>query len=484
MTGHSSENSPAPQQPSNVIRDSLATLEIGTPFRELLRLALLTSGAERAYVVASNRHVADPTPCVEAFLSTRPDGNDRTSRTVLRRALLRRESFICLNVAADQRLTEGDSVRSLALRYIVSSPLTGLQDLSAALVFDSRLDTRLPPPMLSKLADAFAFLLRSVLDDSARPRNAFTGRQGQVELIGESYSFRELLGRVDRMAPTELPVLIEGESGSGKEGIARRLHEQSRRAPEPFVAVNCAAFTETLLDAELFGSVRGAYTGADTDRPGLFRLAQHGTLFLDEVAEMSPQMQAKLLRVLEERLVRPVGGSFQLPVNVRILAATHHDLRQRMEERRFRQDLFNRLAVLTVRVPPLRERIDDIPLLVAALTPRLVTEIGIGPPRLSSGAWNRLRGYPWPGNIRELHSVLARAMLDCGDTLITGNRLSLAVVSPRSSDTIKRTEDSLESQMIVNALREHSGNLTRAAQSIGWSRQKLYRRMHDLAIHA
>jgi transcriptional regulator of acetoin/glycerol metabolism len=114
----------------------------------------------------------------------------------------------------------------------------------------------------------------------------------------------------------------------------------------------------------------------------------------------------------------------------------------------------------------------------------LVAEIGLGPPRLSSGAWNRLRGYPWPGNIRELHSVLARAMLDCGDTLITGNRLSLAVVSPRSSDTIKRTEDSLESQMIVNALREHSGNLTRAAQSIGWSRQKLYRRMHDLAIHA
>jgi DNA-binding NtrC family response regulator len=483
VKGDSLENSPAPQQPSNTIRESLATLETGNPFRELLRLALLTSGAERAYVVAANRQAADPTPSVEAFISARPDGNDRTSKTVLRRALLRRESFICLNAAADQRLARGESVRSLALRYIVSSPLTGFDGLSAALVFDSRLDARLPPHDLSRLADAFAFLLRSVLDGVVRPARAGNDQRGRPELIGESDCFRELLRRVDSMAPTELPVLIEGESGAGKEGIARRLHEKSRRGMEPFVAVNCAAFTETLLDAELFGSVRGAYTGADRDRPGLFRLAQHGTLFLDEVAEMSPPMQAKLLRVLEERVVRPVGGSLQLTVDVRILAATHHNLRQRMEEGTFRQDLFNRLAVLEVRVPPLRERGDDLQLLVHALTPRLVAEIGLGPPRLSSGAWNCLRHYPWPGNIRELHSVLARAILDCGGAVITGNRLSLAAVSSRSSGSIKPTERSLESQMIVTALRENAGNLSGAARSIGWTRQKLYRRMHDLSIH-
>jgi DNA-binding NtrC family response regulator len=284
------------------------------------------------------------------------------------------------------------------------------------------------------------------------------------------------------VAACELPVLIYGESGSGKEGVARLVHSHSPRSGGPFVPVNCTALTETLLDAELFGSVRGAYTGSHRDRPGLFRLARGGTLFLDEVGDTSPAMQAKLLRAIEERSVRPVGGERELPIDTRILSATHHDLRRRIREGSFRADLFHRLAVLEVEVPPLRSRRGDLPLLVEKLAPRIERETGRGPLHLAPSARDLLATYHWPGNVRELHAVLARASLRADGGEIASRHLELRFTILEEAEGPRPSSEPLEKIMISTALKEAGGSVSKAARRIGWSRQKLYRRMRALAI--
>jgi DNA-binding NtrC family response regulator len=284
---------------------------------------------------------------------------------------------------------------------------------------------------------------------------------------------------VRRIAPTSLPVLVQGESGSGKEGVSRALHRLGPRSAGPFVAINCTAVTESLLEAELFGAVRGAYTGLDRDRPGLLRQAHDGTLFLDEVGDMPPAMQAKLLRVLESGRVRPVGGVHESVVDVRIVAATHRDLRRWVEDGRYRADLYYRLAVLRVDVPPLRERIEDLPALVADLAPRLERDTGCSSVRLAPEAWQALRTYSWPGNVRELHASLARALLRAGGGEILARHLELA---PAGATPQLVVGASLEQSMVRAALREAGGSIALAASRIGWSRQKLYRRMHALGV--
>jgi sigma-54-dependent transcriptional regulator len=288
-----------------------------------------------------------------------------------------------------------------------------------------------------------------------------------------------MLAWVGRIAPTALPVLIQGESGSGKELVSRALHRLGPRRDGPFVAINCTAVPETLLEAELFGVVRGAYTGADRDRLGLFRRADGGTLLLDEVGDMPPSMQAKLLRVLDSGRVRPVGGVEETAVDVRVVAATHRHLHRWIDDGRFRADLYYRLAVLRVDVPPLRERFDELPALVEELTPRLQRETGRACVRLASDAWAALRAHRWPGNVRELHAALAGAVLRSRDGEIRAEHLEL---SSESEPPPPAARDSLERRMIEAALRDAGGSIARAATRIGWSRQKLYRRMDALAV--
>jgi DNA-binding NtrC family response regulator len=287
------------------------------------------------------------------------------------------------------------------------------------------------------------------------------------------------MSRIRRIARTSLPVLVQGESGSGKEGVSRALHRLGPRHAGPFVPINCTAVTESLLEAELFGAVRGAYTGLDRDRPGLFRQAHGGTLFLDEVGDMPGSMQAKLLRVLESGRVRPVGGASETLVDVRVVAATHRDLRQWVAEGRYRADLFYRLAVLRLDVPPLRDRLGELTSLVAELTPRLARETGYPILRLSQDAWRALRCHPWPGNIRELHATLARALLEADGEEIRASHLGLCSVATAPRAT---TNETLERGMIETALRETDGEIAGAATRIGWTRQKLYRRMQVLEL--
>jgi two-component system response regulator PilR (NtrC family) len=248
------------------------------------------------------------------------------------------------------------------------------------------------------------------------------------------------------------------------------------------LALNCAALPETLFEAELFGTVRGAYTGADRDRAGLFGMAHGGTLFLDEIGDMARPMQAKLLRTLEDRRIRPLGSASEIEVDVRVVAATHRDLGRLVDRGEFRADLLHRLAVLEVRVPPLRERIVDLRPLVAALAPSLARDTGLGLPRVEDDAWRTLESYSWPGNVRELRAVLARAMLRAGSSPVRAVHIAELRHGGAGGAGDGGPDASLERRMIADALREAGGVVRRAALDIGWSRQKLSRRIAALGI--
>lgn len=235
--------------------------------------------------------------------------------------------------------------------------------------------------------------------------------EGSSEIFGETQAMREVREKISRVAPTAATVLITGETGTGKELVARAIHRQSPRAGKPFLAANCAAFTETLLESELFGHERGAFTGADRSRLGLFEAAHEGTLFLDEVAEMSPAAQAKLLRVLTDGQVMRIGSIKTRTVDVRVLAATHRDLEQRVKEGLFREDLYYRLAVVPIAIPPLRERAADVGALCDLFLEQIARELKVPKRRLSDTALLRLQGYEFPGNIRELRNLIERAVI-------------------------------------------------------------------------
>jgi len=318
---------------------------------------------------------------------------------------------------------------------------------------------------------------------------------GQRRLLGESPAMRAVLDAIERVAPASAGVLIRGESGTGKELVARRVHELSERARGPFVAVNCAAIPDTLVESELFGHRRGAFTGADRDRPGKFRQADGGTLFLDEVGDMAPAVQAKLLRVLQEGIVEPLGGGDPISVDVRVLAATHRDLKAMAAESRFREDLLFRLRVVEIELPPLRDRGGDV-LLLARNFLAASSRSGL---TFAPETERALLAYPWPGNVRELSNAVERATIFCRSQVIQPEDLPQEVRTAATAEkddlctwdpdddlqTAKRKlVDRLERAMITVALREHGGNISQAARRLGLHRQSLQQKLHELGIAA
>lgn len=266
-----------------------------------------------------------------------------------------------------------------------------------------------------------AWFARDAEAPSAAPAPA-SDYPGRFGMIGDSPAMQQLYGMIERLAPSDVAVLIHGETGSGKEHVARALHEQGPRAKGPFVAVNCAAVAKDLLESELFGHVKGSFTGAIADRDGQFVAAHGGTLFLDEIGDMPMGMQVKLLRALQEQTVRPVGANREVKIDVRVVAASHRDLRELIAEQRFREDLYFRLAVVTLEVPPLRDRLEDLPHLAAFLLERGARGLGRGPLALTEAALERLGTHAWPGNVRELDNELLRAAaLAAGDAIEPGD---------------------------------------------------------------
>ncbi|MFN3303237.1 MAG: sigma-54-dependent transcriptional regulator [Roseateles sp.] len=335
-----------------------------------------------------------------------------------------------------------------------------------------------------------------------------------LRLVGESPAIRAVRALIDKVARSMAPVLVHGESGTGKELVARAIHDHGARASQRFVAVNCGAIPENLLEAEFFGYRKGAFTGANEDREGFFQAADGGTLFLDEIGDLPLAMQSKLLRVIQERSVRPVGATAESPVNVRILSATHKDLAAEVAAGRFRQDLFYRLNVIQIRVPPLRERLEDLGLISARVLARIAQDAGVSPtPRLTPGALQTLSRYAFPGNVRELENLLHRALalsggewieaedlglpdtlLDDGSSVSQFAALETPVAAAPVAEGLSLPEqlpsdlavylDEVERAILLRALSQHRFNRTAAAASLGLSLRQIRYRMARLGISA
>jgi len=339
-------------------------------------------------------------------------------------------------------------------------------------------------------------MTRQDRSDTAEPlgRHQIGGEVGgQETIIGVSEPIRRVLRLVEKIAPTETTVLISGESGTGKEKIARFIHLQSRRAARGFVAVNAAAIAEGLIESELFGHVRGAFTDARDRKRGFFEMADGGTLFLDEIAETSPSVQVRLLRVLQEREIRPVGADFVLKVDVRIIAATNRDLRAALAEGKIREDLFYRLNVFRIHLPPLRERQEDIPYLANYFLELYCERNGRLLRGFTEPALSFLVNYNWPGNIRELENAVERAATLCEGPWITPRDLPPEILErgiPMLPDHRAGQEafpddltlEQLEAKYIRHILKKEGGNQTRAAQILGISRSTLWRKIRRYGI--
>jgi DNA-binding NtrC family response regulator len=324
-------------------------------------------------------------------------------------------------------------------------------------------------------------------------KREITTLRGLRKIVGESRALRGVMDTIETVAPTRATVLLEGESGTGKELFARAIHEASPRRSQPFVTVNCAALPEGLVESTLFGHERGAFTGATVRFMGAFERAHNGTLLLDEISEMGSNLQAKLLRAIQEQEFERVGGSQPIRVSVRIVATTNRDLAAEVESGRFRRDLYYRLSVVPVRTPPLRERIEDIPLLVAHFVEQFAEELGIRPPQVTTETIRKLERMPWPGNIRELANAIERAVILCRSGILSPEAFGVEEkgVTPRApsgdSATVDAPEDSserilnlktLERLTIEKALIETGGHRARAAELLGISERTLRNKLN------
>jgi DNA-binding NtrC family response regulator len=327
--------------------------------------------------------------------------------------------------------------------------------------------------------------------------------EGFDRFVGKSQEMVKVYRRIMQVAPTDSTVLITGESGTGKELVARAIHRHSPRRDNPFVAVDCTSLVESLLESELFGHVKGSFTGAMHTKTGLFKVAEGGTLFLDEVSNLSLTTQAKLLRVLQERQVTPIGGTQPTPINIRLVAASNRNLRDMVAEGSFREDLFFRLNIIPLELPPLRERTGDIPLLVGNAVRRCADELSKDIKGVTAGAMQVLQSYSFPGNVRELENIIERAVVLAEDSLITPDDLELSIganelvapdysVVPLNVEELKEAKrhlreqavEDIEKAFVINELQRNRGNITRAAEETGMLRPNFQAMMKKLGISA
>jgi len=407
-----------------------------------------------------------------------------------RRMILKQNFHLVL---LDVRLPDGSGLDLLS-EIKESSPTTEVVMLTAFGTVEEAIDAMKNGALDFLTKPCKLSELEVVLEKAVQKQNlvrTHTALERDVErlgpgdnFIGQSSQIKELLHMCQRVAETESTVLIRGESGVGKELIARAVHRQSQRSRQPFVVVDCASLHENLLQSELFGHEKGAYTGAIRLKHGLFEVADRGTIFLDEIAELTPQLQVKLLRVLETGVFRRVGGTSDIKVNVRVIAATNRSLEAMMKEGEFREDLFYRLNVFSLHIPPLRERSEDVPLLVEFF----VRNSQIAPKRsarVSEATMDVLKRYAWPGNVRELENVIERALILCDSGVLGPEHLPMGVrVPPPFGQNEDRDHlpslEVVERRYIRRVLDECDGHRQKAAKILGISERNLYRRIKEL----
>jgi DNA-binding NtrC family response regulator len=344
-----------------------------------------------------------------------------------------------------------------------------------------------------------AMAQRRMLTEYILLKEELAERRGAPRIIGEDAKLRQVSQQLHRGAETDATVLLEGESGTGKELFARTLHALSQRNDGPFVAINCAAIPDTLLETELFGYEKGAFTGAAARKPGRFELAHRGTLFLDEIGDLPLPLQAKILRALEERQFERVGGTQSLHVDVRVVAATNRNLKQRVAERQFREDLYFRLSVFPIQIPPLRERADDVLMLARHFVEKFCRDLNKKPLSLAPGAIDELRSYQWPGNVRELQNCIERAVILTEGDAIHARHLNLSFrqaspAAPAASpweqidlsgtlpDALRRVTEEVERRKIAQALQDANGNKAQVADALHITYKVLLQKMKTYGI--
>lgn len=485
-------NAPRPNPPVRVL-----VVDDEHDLRTLYELALLREGllVDTAATLADAQACLDRQPYAVIITDMRlPDGlglellhrlqaQARSERCIVMTAYGSAENAVeALKAGAFDYLTKPVDLRQF--RTVVSSAVADTRDRRKGLA-PAAADTARAPDTSPA---------RSAAENPA-------GNPALARLVGNSKAIRAVKQRIAKVAPSMAPVLVQGESGTGKELVARAIHACSHRADGPFVAVNCGAIPENLLEAEFFGARKGSYTGATHDRAGYFHAALSGTLFLDEIGDLPLAMQSKLLRAIQERRVRPLGATEEEEVNVRIISATHKDLADEVRAGRFRQDLYYRLNVIDIFVPPLRERREDLCALCEALLERIAAESGLPAPRLSARALQLLQSHPLHGNVRELENLLYRAL-----ALSEGNELELDdVVSPRMAELaapsanpapdpsatppaetmdLQRWLDQQEREVLLRTLSDTGFNRTAAAARLGLNLRQIRYRMARLGISA
>ena len=335
-----------------------------------------------------------------------------------------------------------------------------------------------------------ALELRSLRDENRELRAELSHRYEFDNIVGRSEAMREIFATISRVAPTRATVLLCGESGVGKDLIARAIHHHSPRADRPFVKINCTALPENLMESELFGYEKGAFTGANTNKPGKFEQADTGTVFLDEIGDVPPSIQVKLLRILQEREFERLGSNKTRHIDVRVLAATNVDLRAALEQGTFREDLYYRLNVLPLNIPAVRERKEDIPFLVDHFVKKLRKDLGSPVESVSEGGLERLMSYHWPGNVRELENVIERSMVLSNGPILEASDIKLDTAPRAKSDELGSflpegtTLDEYERSIIREALRRANGNKSQAARLLGLTRNALRYRLTQMGIES
>jgi two-component system response regulator PilR (NtrC family) len=404
------------------------------------------------------------------------------------RKLIDQENFdLCLT---DMRLPDGDGIEMVA--YVQQNhpgiPIAvitahGNMELAVKALKAGAFDFVSKPVDIQILRNLVSAATTLPTEDSS------STEKDKTTITGQSPAVASMRQKIAKLARSQAPVFIHGESGSGKERVARMIHEQGSRAPAPFVPVNCGAIPAELMESEFFGHIKGSFTGASNDKEGLFQAASGGTLFLDEVAELPLNMQVKLLRAIQEKAVRPVGAEHEIPVDVRILSASHKNLEQLVREGQFRQDLYYRINVIDLTVPSLRDRIEDIPSLAEQILQSIAQKSGLDhTPGISNGAIQALMNYHFPGNIRELENILERALALAENNIIDVDDLALSQKAQASTATGKATpSDSLdlegqEKSSIMQALEKTRWNKTAAAKLLGLSLRQLRYRLEKFGI--
>ncbi len=418
----------------------------------------------------------------------------RVSRTIARQAMKDNVAILGVDVAASGALREVESLAASEVRSLLCVPLTVFQRVIGCIYLDSTNAINRFQEDHLQLVAAIAGISAVALDNARRlqwleqeNQRLTTEVRQEQSLVGEGARMKEIFQFLARVSPTESTVLIEGESGTGKELAARALHRNSHRANKPFVAINCAAIPESLLESDLFGHERGAFTGAAAQKKGRLEVADGGVVFLDEIGELAPALQVKLLRVLQEREFEHVGGTHTIKVDIRLIAATNRDLNEAVRTGQFRQDLYYRLAVVRLTMPPLRERREDIPMLTRHFVQKYAKRSKVKPKPVSREAMAALVNYEWPGNVRELENAIERALVMGSADMVRLEDLPESLLEQESPAEMHEGKyhasvKELKKQLIIDAVEQTRGNYVDAAGILGVHPNYLHRLIRNLGL--